>query len=120
MTEHDDDRLDRPVADDGHDDIYDEEGSVRHDFLTIVGAAIADRDVLFLRQNVATLHESELGDLIEAIQPDQRLALVRLLGDDFDMTALTEVDEAIRMQIVDQMPNEQIAAAIGELDSDEA
>ena len=36
----------------------------------------------------------------------------RLLGDDFDMTALTEVDEAIRMQIVDQMPNAQIAAAI--------
>jgi magnesium transporter len=48
------------------------------------------------------------------------LALVRLLGDQFDMTALTEVDEAIRREIVDQMPNEQIAAAIGDLDSDDA
>ena len=45
---------------------------------------------------------------------------MRLLGDDFDMTALTEVDEAIRREIVDQMPNAQIAAAIGELDSDDA
>src|SRR4030095_15574642 len=45
---------------------------------------------------------------------------LRLLGDDFDMTALTEVDETIRREIVDQLPNEQIAAAIGELDSDDA
>jgi magnesium transporter len=101
-------------------DIYDEDGSIRSDFLTIVGAAIADRDVLFLRERVASLHASELGHLIEAIHPDQRLPMITLMGDDFDMTALTEVDESIRLQIVDQMPNEQIAAAIGEIDSDDA
>jgi magnesium transporter len=101
-------------------DIYSEDGSIRSDFLTMVGAAIADRDLLFLRKNVARLHESELGDLLESILPEQRHALVRLLGDDFDMTALTEVDEAIRLDIVEQMPNEQIAAGIGELDSDDA
>ncbi|RCW28687.1 magnesium transporter [Ciceribacter lividus] len=120
MTDTGDELLVRPPQDDVPDDIYSEDGSVRSDFLALVGAAIADRDTLFLRQRVARLHESELGDLIEAIQPEQRLALVRLLGDDFDLTALTEVDEAIRLQIVDQMPNEQIAAAIGELDSDDA
>ncbi len=120
MTDTGDEFLVRPPQDDVPDDIYSEDGSVRSDFLALVGAAIADRDTLFLRQRVARLHESELGDLIEAIQPEQRLALVRLLGDDFDLTALTEVDEAIRLQIVDQMPNEQIAAAIGELDSDDA
>ncbi|KPF44157.1 magnesium transporter [Rhizobium sp. AAP43] len=120
MTEREDEMLDRLPTDEAQADIYDEEGSIRHDFLTMVGAAIADRDVLYLRQTVAKLHESELGHLIEAIQPDQRHALVKLLGTDFDLTALTEVDEAIRMQIVDQMPNAQIAAAIGELDSDDA
>ncbi|MCF3639766.1 magnesium transporter [Rhizobium sp. TRM95111] len=102
------------------DDIYSEDGSVRSDFLMHVGAAIADRDLLFLRQHVARLHESEMGDLLEAIQPDQRRALVTLLGDDFDMAALTEVDEAIRLEIVEHMPNEQIAAALGEMDSDDA
>ncbi len=101
-------------------DIYSEDGSIRSDFLAMVGTAITDRDVLFLRENVARLHESELGDLLESIQPEQRHALVRLLGADFDMTALTEVDEAIRLDIVEQMPNEQIAAGIGELDSDDA
>lgn len=101
-------------------DIYAEDGSIRSDFLAMVGAAIADRDVLFLRQNVARLHESELGDLIESILPEQRHSMVRLLGSDFDMTALTEVDEAIRLDIVEQMPNDQIAAGIGEMDSDDA
>jgi magnesium transporter len=116
---HDETLLRKRPGGDGHD-IYSEDGSVKSEFLARVGAAIADRDVLFLRQNVVRLHESELGDLLESILPDQRLALVRLLGKDFDLTALTEVDEAIRLEIVEQMPNEQIAAAIGDLDSDDA
>jgi magnesium transporter len=101
-------------------DIYDEDGSVRQDYLAIVGAAIGDRDTLYLRENVTRLHESELGDLLESLNSDQRHALVSLLGDAFDLTALTEVDEAIRLDIVEQMPNSQVAAGIGELDSDDA
>ncbi|UVC11302.1 magnesium transporter [Rhizobium sp. TH2] len=101
-------------------DIYTEDGSVRGDFLTMVGAAIADRDVIWLRRNVGSLHISELGDVLEAILPDQRNALVHLLGDDFDFAALTEVDEAIRLEIVENIPNEAIAAGITDLDSDDA
>ncbi|MEK1868368.1 MAG: magnesium transporter, partial [Ensifer adhaerens] len=101
-------------------DIYADDGSIRSDFLMHVGAAIADRDTIYLRQHVAHLHSSEMGDLLEAIQPDQRLALVSLLGKEFDLSALTEVDEAIRLDIVEHMPNEQIAEAIGEMDSDDA
>ncbi len=110
------------VDDDAYDgsDIYAEDGSVRSDYLMHVGAAIADRDLLYLRQHVARLHASEMGDLLEAIQPDQRRALVSLLGDEFDLSALTEVDEAIRLDIVEHLPNEQIAAALGEMDSDDA
>ncbi|MCR2512012.1 hypothetical protein NSR32_24390, partial [Salmonella enterica] len=42
------------------------------------------------------------------------------LGEEFDFEALTEVDEAIRLEIVDAMPNEQIAEGVQELDSDDA
>ena len=101
-------------------DIYAEDGSIRADFLASIGAAIFGGDLEFLRHYVTRLHESELGDLLESIPAEQRHGLVRLLGDDFDMTALTEVDEAIRLDIVEQMPNDQIAAGIGELDSDDA
>ena len=120
MTTTDEDERVRKASAETHPDIYDEDGVVRSDFLTEVSDAIERRDIPFLQQNVVRLHESELGDLLESLPPDQRLALVQLLGDDFDMTALTQVDEAIRMEIVDQLPNDQIAAGIGELDSDDA
>ena len=106
-------------APDRHE-IYDEDGAVRADFVARVGAAIADRDTLYLKEHVGSLHESEIGDLIESLQPEQRHALVRLMGDDFDFTALTEVDEAIRRNIVGDLPNEKVAEGIGELDSDDA
>jgi len=104
----------------GNDDIYGDDGSIRQDYLTAVGAAIADRDVLFLREHVVRLHESELGDLLESISAAQRHALVALLGDDFDFAALTEVDEAIRLDIIEALPNARIAEALGDLDSDDA
>ncbi|UIJ96368.1 magnesium transporter (plasmid) [Sinorhizobium meliloti] len=116
----DDDRGSDEIAVHDGSDIYAEDGSVRSDFLMHVGAAIADRDTIYLRQHVAGLHASELGDLIEAVQPEQRIALVLLLGKDFDLAALTEVDEGIRLDIVEHLPNEQIAEAIGEMDSDDA
>ncbi|MBO6719519.1 MAG: magnesium transporter [Rhizobiaceae bacterium] len=103
-----------------HADIYGEDGAIRPEFLARVGAAIGDRDVLMLRQDVASLHQSELGDLLEALFPEQRRALIDILGHDFDFSALTEVDDAIRAQIVESLPNEQIARAMGELDSDDA
>ncbi|MBX3569483.1 MAG: magnesium transporter [Rhizobiaceae bacterium] len=100
--------------------IYGEDGVIRPAFVAHVGAAIADRDTLVLRKEVGDLHQSELGHLLEALLPEQRHALVELLGADFDFSSLTEVDEAIRMEIVDGLPNAQIAKAVQELDSDDA
>ncbi|RRH90818.1 magnesium transporter [Mesorhizobium tamadayense] len=107
------------VEEDGAN-IYGEDGAVRSAFLAQIGAAIADRDTLTLKREVDDLHQSELGDLLEALHPEQRRALVELLGSDFDFSALTEVDEAIRLDIVDNLPNEQIAQAVQALDSDDA
>jgi magnesium transporter len=104
----------------GNADIYGEDGVVRPSFLAHIGAAIADRDTLTLRRDVDNLHQSELGDLLEALMPEQRRSLVELLGADFDFSSLTEVDEAIRLEIVDNLPNAQIAKAVQELDSDDA
>ncbi|WP_292568287.1 magnesium transporter [Mesorhizobium sp.] len=111
---------DAAPAEEHHADIYGEDGAVRASFLAQIGAAIADRDTITLKREVDDLHQSELGDVLEALHPEQRRALVELLGSDFDFSALTEVDEAIRMDIVDNLPNAQIAQAVQELDSDDA
>lgn len=101
-------------------DIYAEDGVVRPSFLAHIGAAIADRDTLELRKEVENLHQSEVGDVLEALQPEQRLAFVELLGREFDFGALTEVDDSIREEIIDALPNDQIAEAMQDMDSDDA
>ena len=73
-----------PEAEVEDDGIYDADGVVSARFLAHIGAAIADRDTLTLSRDIGDLHQSELGDLLEALQPEQRRALVRLMGDDFD------------------------------------
>jgi len=120
MEPHDDQTTGATPSHDVHADIYGEDGVMLASFLAKVGAAIADRDTPALKQYVENLHQSEMGDLLEALQPEQRRALVELLGSDFDFSALTEVDEAIRLEIVDSLPNAQIAQAVQELDSDDA
>jgi len=104
----------------GPQGIYNEEGSVSSSFLTHIAAAIADRDTVTLLRDVSHLHQSEIGDLLEALMPEQRRALVNLMGETFDFTALTEVDDSIRRDIVEALPNEQIAQAVQQLDSDDA
>jgi magnesium transporter len=105
------------VVDDG---IYDEDGYVRQAFLDRI-EELLERDAADeVKAAIGDLHEAELGDLIEALDSSSRASLVRLAGDDFDLTALTEVDEAVRLEIIDALPNAKIAEAVQELDSDDA
>ncbi|AJY47196.1 magnesium transporter [Martelella endophytica] len=101
-------------------EIYNEEGDVSAEFLDQIDRAIEQEDSAFLREQMGNRHESEIGDVLESLDPTSRQSLVRLLGADFDLTALTEVDEAVRLDIINSLPNEQIATAISALDSDDA
>ena len=46
--------------------------------------------------------------------------LIETLGEDFDAAALPELDEAVRDQVLEGMPTEQVAEALQQLDSDDA
>jgi magnesium transporter len=73
-----------------------------------------------LRHLVADLHEADVGALIEALEPELRPRLIGLLGADFDFTALTEVDDAVREEILDELPPATVAEGVRELDTDDA
>jgi magnesium transporter len=66
------------------------------------------------------LHTADIGDVLEQLEHEERLVLVRLLGDKFDFSALTEVDESIRLEIMEALPNADIARGVAELDNDDA
>jgi magnesium transporter len=101
-------------------ELRDAEGVIRPEFVDEVSAVIDAADARRLRELVGDLHEADSGDLIEALDADHRVRLVTLMGADFDFTALTEVDDAVREEILDELPPETVAEGVRELDSDDA
>ena len=69
-----------------------------------------------LRALVGDLHEADLGAVLEALEPDERPRLIELLGIDFDFTALTEVDDTVREEILDELPPQTVAEGVRELE----
>ncbi len=98
----------------------DEEGDIRPGFIEEITRCIRADDATFLREVVAELHEADLGDLIGALEPDDRVSLVELTGTDFDFSALNEVDDAVREEILEELEPETVAEGVRELESDDA
>jgi len=100
--------------------LRDEDGAVRADFVERVAQAIITGNSAALRELVGELHQADVGDLIEALDPELRSRLVTLMGHDFDFSALTEVDDTVREEILEELPAEAVAEGVRELDSDDA
>jgi len=98
----------------------DESGEIRHEFVEAITHAIQEANTTLLRAIVAELHEADLGDLIEAIEPDDRVRLVELTGADFHFSALNEVDDSVREEILEELEPETVAEGVRELESDDA
>jgi magnesium transporter len=98
----------------------DAQGNLDAGFLAAVETAIAAADAGRLTQLAGDLHEADLGALIAALQPAMRPELVRLLGDAFDFSALVELDESIRVQLIEDLPTDTVAEGVRDLDSDDA
>ena len=98
----------------------DDEGQIRPEFVEEITRAIQAGDTVFLRAIVAELHEADLGDLIAALKAEERVKLVELTGSDFDFSALNEVDETVREEILEELEPEEVAEGVRELESDDA
>jgi magnesium transporter len=98
----------------------DEEEDINHAFVEAVSEATEAGDAERLRALVEDFHESDLGDLLEALAAEHRPRLIELLGRDFDFTALTEVDEAVREEILEELKAATVAEGVRDLDSDDA
>jgi magnesium transporter len=98
----------------------DEEGELNPEFLAAAADAIEASEAERLQALVEDFHESDLGDLLEALEPEHRPRLIELLGSAFDFAALTEVDEAVREEILEELETSTVAEGVRDLDSDDA
>lgn len=69
---------------------------------------------------VKGLMAPDLADVIELLEPDQRVQLIQALGPAFDFEVLSELDESVRDQLSEALPNDVLARAVTELETDDA
>jgi magnesium transporter len=98
----------------------DDDGAIRKRYFGQVVKAIEMADADTLLRLVGGLHVADLGAVVEALEPEQRPRLVELLGIHFNFTALTEVDDTVREEILEELPPKTVAEGVRELESDDA
>jgi magnesium transporter len=98
----------------------DDTGAIRPDILNRVTDAIREHNGSALNDLIGDLHEADTGDLLEALDSELRPQLIELMGKDFDFSALTEVDDTVRSEILEELEPETVAEGVRELDSDDA
>jgi magnesium transporter len=102
------------------DRFRDEEGAPRPDFVANVARAVEANDARKLHELAGDLHEADLGALLELLDHDARPRLVELMGADFDFSALTELGETAREDILDILSVATLVEAVRDLESDDA
>ena len=90
------------------------------DLVRDVALALHDGDGVRAAQLVINLHPRDLADVIELLSGEHRVALIQALGPAFNYEVLSEIDEAVRDQLSEALPNELLARAVTELDTDDA
>lgn len=76
-----------------------------------------DRDQLLALME--PLHAADIADLLEQINPYDRTRLVRLYGQEFDGEILSELDEALREDVIAALNPQVLAEAVRDLETDD-
>ena len=69
---------------------------------------------------VTGTHAADLADLIGLIAAEDRRLLIAHLGDGFDPEILTHLEDTVRAEVVEVLGTAHLAAAVSELDTDDA
>ncbi len=85
-----------------------------------VSAALERGDFATARVLAEGLRPADLADVIELLSPVQRVELIQALGSAFDFETLSELEESVRDQLGEALPNELLARAVTMLETDDA
>jgi len=100
--------------------LREDDNQINRDWIDQLIDLIATQDSDEVKVFMAPLHAADVGDVLEVLSSSDRMGLITLLGDEFDYSALTEVDDVVRLELMDELPNADIARGVQELDSDDA
>ena len=87
--------------------------------LDAISKAIDDGDSGALDALLDPVHAADIADLIEQLTPQRRREFLQLYSGEIDGDILTEIDESIREEVIEQLPRAVLAEAVREMDSDD-
>ncbi|NVJ98401.1 MAG: magnesium transporter [Alphaproteobacteria bacterium] len=90
------------------------------EFIQQIVQAVRDENADQAYNLVEDLHAADVADLLEVMSSPQRVGFIELLGERLDPDVLIEVEGAAQDDLYEHMPNEQIADAVTELETDDA
>jgi len=99
---------------------HDDDGALTAAFVRAVSGALADDEQKVVRDLTRGLHAADLADLIEQLRRSERVDLIDKLGRTFDVESLPELEEDVRDELMDALPNNVIASAVRKLETDDA
>ncbi|HKL68789.1 magnesium transporter [Salibaculum sp.] len=81
--------------------------------------AVEARDTTALDEILSPLHAADIADLLEQIDDRDRRDLLRLWSHGVDGDVLSELDEALREDVIAALPADALAFAVRDLESDD-
>jgi magnesium transporter len=114
----DEDQIDRSADTSSEPQVSGSYGLERRTVAAILDA-VEVGDAALLTELMEPLHPADIADLLEQIDRDDRRALIRLYGKEFDGDILSELGESIREDVISVLNPQVLADAVRELDSDD-
>jgi len=90
------------------------------DFISLIQVAVDIKDKETVHTLVDELHAADVADILESLSSNYRSQLLDVLGDRLDPEVLTELEGAAQDEVYDHLPNDQIADAVSDMDTDDA
>jgi len=100
--------------------VMDEEDRLRPEFVERVLDAVEAGDDETARTLVQPLHPADVADLIELARRDEREGLVKALAGIISPEVLTELNDFVREDLIDEMEPQQVADLAGQMETDDA
>ncbi|MFC3050708.1 magnesium transporter [Kordiimonas pumila] len=90
------------------------------EFVQALQRALKDEDETLILEMLEELHAADVADILETLSSQQRRKLIELGSKGFDPEVLSEVEGEAQDDLYEHMPNDLIADAVTELDTDDA
>ena len=85
-----------------------------------IGQLISNKKNKEIKKKVKEIHYADLAEIINELNFQESIYLIKLIDSDKTSDVLTELDEDVREKILERLSEKEIAGEIKELDSDDA